>query len=41
MKEVLGQMWSTRTLSRNVGTLYYDRRMASIMDVPENAKTGT
>ena len=29
-KEASEQMWSTRTLSRNIGTQYYGRRMASI-----------
>ena len=29
-KEASEQMWSVRTLSRNIGTQYYGRRMASI-----------
>ena len=29
-KEASEQMWSSRTLSRNIGTQYYGRRMASI-----------
>lgn len=31
-KEASEQMWSTRTLSRNIGTQYYGRRMASIRE---------
>ena len=31
-KEASEQMWSTRRLSRNIGTQYYGRRMASIRE---------
>ena len=35
-KEASEQMWSVRTLNRNIGTQYYGRRMASISgkDIP-------
>lgn len=43
MKEASGQMWSTRTLERNVSTQYYGRRMASMrgrMPLPSPAHCG-